>query len=418
MGADEPMTTSTRIAAAKPIRWRHWPSTPDRGESVQLRGADGGLGSLAERHVAIFGVGAVGGRTLEALVRVGVGNFLIVDPDHYGADSWVTQPAVPTDEGRPKAWALARRARRINPQVGIRAGFGLAQDVPLRLLRQADVFLAAGDNRELPVWAGVMAAAHGKPLIQGAVDGESWTAFVRGYDLRNPESACPACALSKHEWANLSSRFGCDWATSALARAQGQEPTRTLPMVCGTAAQLLASEALKWLMHQGRQALAGEELALCLRSHRSWRTTLPRNPSCRCPHSRWKWVELNKPAPELTLRMLAEQLDDSDRKRPQVRGERPWISFVLCRRCGRKNPGHRFGSAGTEVGDCSCGETLIASPVGMHSVLPQADRWTCFDRPLTELGIDEGEAIGIMDGEHWTYFTAATVGPAALPART
>ena len=51
--------------------------------------------------------------------------------------------------------------------------------VPVWVLRQADVFVSAGDNLELVVWAGVRAAALGKPLIQGAV--ESPDVSMRGH---------------------------------------------------------------------------------------------------------------------------------------------------------------------------------------------------------------------------------------------
>ena len=45
-----------------------------------LLGADG-LAKLAEARVAIFGLGGVGSYAAEALVRAGVGHFLLVDHD-------------------------------------------------------------------------------------------------------------------------------------------------------------------------------------------------------------------------------------------------------------------------------------------------------------------------------------------------
>jgi hypothetical protein len=256
-----------------------------------------------------------------------------------------------------------------------------------------------------------MAASLGKPLVQGAVHGETWTAFVRGYDLRDPEVACPACAFGPAEWNRLGSRFGCDPMT---ARAQGTEPTQTLPTVCGTAAQLASSEVFKWLVGLEQQALCAEELAYCLRSHRSWRTALPRNPQCRCPHRRWNWVDVQENPAALSVSSLVRTLGlvvSSDGSTPKVRGELPWISFVICAACGRQNWIHRFAQAGVPVGACACGQTLLAGPPGMQSVLPASDLRSCCDEPLDTLGLKAGGAVGLSQGEgDWTYFQIGSLG--------
>ena len=81
---------------------------------------------------------------------------------------------------------------RYNPAGQVWAAIGRAQDLPLSLLRKVDVFVTAGDNLELPVWAGNMAAALGKKaLVQGAVHGPTWTALCRTFNMASAASPCP-----------------------------------------------------------------------------------------------------------------------------------------------------------------------------------------------------------------------------------
>ena len=83
--------------------------------------------------------------------------------------------------------------------------------------------------------------------------GEQWLALVRKYPLKDPQAACPACALGTREWSLIGDRQGCDPHT---ARVQGIEPTRTLPHVCSLAASLLGAEVLKTVSHPCRERAA------------------------------------------------------------------------------------------------------------------------------------------------------------------
>jgi hypothetical protein len=248
----------------------------------------------------------------------------------------------------------------------------------------------------------------GIPLLQGAVHGETWTAFVRTYDFRDPDVSCPACAFGHADWLNQKSRHGCDPGTM---RAQGIESTRTLPNVCRTAADLLSSEAVKTLLDiDGR--LANEELTYCLLSHRTMRTHLQRNPDCRCPHERWNVIDFDARRSETTLAMLAGKLERRQSLDGlQVGGELPWISFSLCTKCGRKIPIRRFGHAGMELGDCLCGETLRATPMGVRSVIPADDLAEVADVSLEELRLPEGAAIGVGDATGEDVPTWFFIGP-------
>jgi hypothetical protein len=290
----------------------------------------------------------------------------------------------------------------MNPACRVQAAVGQAQDVLLRDLRKADVLLVAGDNLSLLLWAARAAAALGKPLVQAAVHGETGSAIVRSYDLRNADSACPMCGMSERELNDQTSRFGCDIDPS---RPTHDEATRTMPPICHAAGTLAANEAIKWLAQRHEIALRGEEFVCSMFAYKTWRTELPRNCDCRLPHADWQLRDVSAEANQTTLGCLARQLGvDQFQPTTQTRSEIPWISFTFCGSCGRASSVRRFVRAGGAVGRCECGAALTTVPQGMRSVIPSDDLKSCWDTPLASLGIESGEAIGILLEDQWVYF--------------
>jgi len=67
-------------------------------------------------HVAVFGLGGVGGYTVECLARAGVGRLTLIDQDTVGLSNLNRQiAALHTTLELPKAEVLASRVREINP---------------------------------------------------------------------------------------------------------------------------------------------------------------------------------------------------------------------------------------------------------------------------------------------------------------
>ena len=78
------------------------------------------MSRLADSAVAIFGLGGVGGYALEALVRSGVGTFLLVDFDTVSQSNLNRQIlAIQETVGMLKTDAAEKRAKSINPDVNI-----------------------------------------------------------------------------------------------------------------------------------------------------------------------------------------------------------------------------------------------------------------------------------------------------------
>ena len=75
---------------------------------------------LAKKHVAIFGLGGVGGFCAEALARAGVGNLTIVDFDTV-SESNINRQSVAfySTVGQKKTELFEKRLKDINPNIKI-----------------------------------------------------------------------------------------------------------------------------------------------------------------------------------------------------------------------------------------------------------------------------------------------------------
>lgn len=83
--------------------------------SAMLIGEDG-IAKLAQKSVAVFGVGGVGGFVCEALARAGIGALTLFDDDVVSESNLNRQiTALHSTLGQPKAEVMARRIMDINP---------------------------------------------------------------------------------------------------------------------------------------------------------------------------------------------------------------------------------------------------------------------------------------------------------------
>ncbi len=81
---------------------------------------DDTLLTLADKRVAVFGVGGVGGYVSEALARAGVGSFLLVDSDSVARSNLNRQIiALQSTIGLPKVEVMAARIKDINPDARV-----------------------------------------------------------------------------------------------------------------------------------------------------------------------------------------------------------------------------------------------------------------------------------------------------------
>lgn len=85
----------------------------------RLLGANA-MDKLKEAHVAVFGIGGVGGHAVDALVRSGIGKVTIVDSDEVAVSNINRQLIATSDSvGRKKTEVMKEHLLAINPEVKV-----------------------------------------------------------------------------------------------------------------------------------------------------------------------------------------------------------------------------------------------------------------------------------------------------------
>lgn len=89
--------------------------------TVLMLGTDA-VTRLKNAHVAVFGIGGVGGYTVEALARAGVGKLTLIDPDNVSKSNINRQIiALNSTIGMKKVDAMKQRIADINPECEVTA---------------------------------------------------------------------------------------------------------------------------------------------------------------------------------------------------------------------------------------------------------------------------------------------------------
>nr|MBR4280350.1 tRNA threonylcarbamoyladenosine dehydratase [Clostridia bacterium] len=127
-----------------------------------------GFSRLQNAHVAVFGVGGVGGYVCEALVRSGVGRLTIFDCDDVSPSNINRQViALHSTLGQDKTTAMATRLRDINPDADVtcRRMFYLPENADQIDLTAFDYVVDAVDTVAAKVELAVRCDALNVPLI-------------------------------------------------------------------------------------------------------------------------------------------------------------------------------------------------------------------------------------------------------------
>src|SRR5690349_22411211 len=93
----------------------------ERFAGVERLFGQGSVGTLAQKHVCVIGVGGVGSWAVEALARSGLGRLTLIDLDEICVSNVNRQlHALSPDVGRAKVEVMAERVRAINPECDVR----------------------------------------------------------------------------------------------------------------------------------------------------------------------------------------------------------------------------------------------------------------------------------------------------------
>lgn len=102
---------------------------------------------LQQAKVFVCGTGGMGGAALMALVRAGIGHFIVADLDNFEVSNLNRQVFAFTDTvGRHKAEASADVIKRINPEAGIEVLRAEWPDSMERIAREVSVIINGTDD--------------------------------------------------------------------------------------------------------------------------------------------------------------------------------------------------------------------------------------------------------------------------------
>lgn len=207
---------------------------------------------LEKAHVAVFGVGGVGGFAAEALVRAGVGKITLVDSDTVSESNVNRQIiALSSTVGRPKVEVMKERMLDINPDltVEIHKTFYSEQTRDGFDFKSYDYVVDAIDSVRSKVDLIVTAKKHGTRIISAMGAGRKLdpTAFTVS-DI-SKTSVCPLAravriALKKHGITSLKVVFSKEPPVPLLDGEDGAVPG-SVSFVPGVVGLIMAGEVIK-----------------------------------------------------------------------------------------------------------------------------------------------------------------------------
>lgn len=105
--------------------------------------------------VTIIGLGSGGSKGAEMLVRCGIGNFILIDPDSVEVSNICRSDYSCLDIGLPKTEAMAKRLLSINPQINIETHAAdwleMDDDTRERIIQSSNLVIEATDMHKTKV---------------------------------------------------------------------------------------------------------------------------------------------------------------------------------------------------------------------------------------------------------------------------
>lgn len=157
---------------------------------------------LKDSHVAIFGIGGVGGYAAEALARCGIGRFDLFDKDMVSLSNINRQIiALHSTVGRKKAEVMKERIRDINPEAEVCAWdcFYLPENADQYPLERYDYVVDAVDTVTAKLEIITRAAQAGVPVISSMGAGNKLD--PAGFQVADiyETSVCPLARVMRRE---------------------------------------------------------------------------------------------------------------------------------------------------------------------------------------------------------------------------
>lgn len=217
---------------------------------------------LNNAHVAVFGIGGVGGYVCEALARAGVGAIDLFDNDCVSLSNINRQIiALHSTVGEAKVEVMRRRILDINPDCHVTAHqfFYLPDCAHLYPLERYTYIADAIDTVTAKVELAVQAREAGVPLISSMGTGNKLDPTRFAVKDLFATSGCPLARVMRHALRtrgidSLKVVFSDEPAapmrgTQSTAETGGKRPPASLPYVPSVAGLIMAGEIIKDIIH-------------------------------------------------------------------------------------------------------------------------------------------------------------------------
>lgn len=228
----------------------------DQFERTELLLGSSAMQLLADSHVAVFGLGGVGGYAVEALARSGVGSLTLVDGDVISRSNLNRQIiALLPDVGRLKAEVAAERLAAVNPEARIWAKpiFFSADNADDFDFSAYDYVVDAIDSVADKVRLIQRAQAAGTPIISCMGAGNKLNPMgFKAADIY-ATSVCPLARVMRQKLRqagvkNLKVVFSPEEPQVVAAEEGGKRAPASVAFVPPAAGLLLAAEVIKDLI--------------------------------------------------------------------------------------------------------------------------------------------------------------------------
>lgn len=206
------------------------------------------LAKLKDKHIAIFGVGGVGGYVCEALVRSGIGRFTIVDRDTVNESNINRQIiALESTIGRAKVDVMKERMLDINPEVKVdaREMFFLPETSDQFDFSDYDYVVDAVDTVTAKIRIVESAKAAGTDVICSMGAGNKLDPTLFKIADISKTSVCPLARVMRKELKDRHIKnVKCVYSTETAIKHEGTD-IGSIAFVPSVAGLLLASEVIK-----------------------------------------------------------------------------------------------------------------------------------------------------------------------------
>lgn len=234
---------------------------PDRFSRIEMLLGAENMNKLKTAHVAVFGLGGVGGHVVEALARSGVENFSLFDADTVAKSNLNRQIIATLDTiGMDKTEAMKNRILSINPNANIKLHkvFYLPENADTFPLSTYSYVVDAIDTVSAKIELAVRCELENIPLISSMGTGNKLNPTALTVTDIYKTSNCPLARVMRRELKNrgvksLKVVYSGETPIKPLfldetsSKSQTPGSTSFVPSVAGL---IIASEVVKDLINK------------------------------------------------------------------------------------------------------------------------------------------------------------------------